>query len=132
MSVTAPADLQKEGKKLWREITTEFDLTHAELALLREACRLVDELQTIRFALLKADATVSGSTGQVRPNPLFDEARKHRESLAKTLGALALPDEEQEKGMTPTQKRAKAAADARWNMQRERESRRFGVVNGTA
>lgn len=111
---TAPADLRASGKKLWRETLNDFDLTAPELRLLLEACRTVDELEVLRTAILDGDLLTVGSTGQPVVSRVYDEIRKHRDSLAKTLGALALPDEDDSKPLTVAQIRAKKANNTRW------------------
>lgn len=129
-----PADLQAAGKKLWKDATSDFDLNPSELALLREASRTLDELEVLRAAVLDSDLITKGSTGQPVVNKLFEEVRKHRDSLNKTLIALALPmgDEDEAKPPTVKQLRAKKAADARWGSKRAEESRRQRFGNGTA
>lgn len=116
----APADLQAAGKKLWREITAEYELSSSELALVREACRTADELEILRQAILDSDLISKGSTGQPVVNKLFDEVRKHRDSLNKTIATLALPlsDGDELKPATVTHLRAKKAANARWAKER--------------
>lgn len=127
-----PPDLQAAGRKLWKDATSEFDLNPSELALLREAARTLDELEILRAAVLDSDLISRGSTGQPVVNRLFEEVRKHRDSLNKTLLALALPmgDEDEAKPPTVKQLRAKKAADARWGSRRADEARR--IANGTA
>lgn len=119
-TVKAPADLQAAGKKMWRDVTTEYELSSSELALLREACRTTDELEILRAAILDSELITTGSTGQPVVNRLFDEVRKHRDSLNKTVATLALPmsDEEELKPATVTHLKAKKAAEARWSKNR--------------
>ena len=65
-----------------------FELSAGEAAVLGEACRTVDELGRLAEAMPDAELIVEGSTGQPRGNPLLDEVRKHRETLARLLSAL--------------------------------------------
>ncbi|MET4588851.1 hypothetical protein [Arthrobacter sp. 754] len=111
---TAPADLRASGKKLWRETLNDFDLTGPELRLLLEACRTVDELEILRAAILDGDLITVGSTGQPVVSRVYDEIRKHRDSLAKTISALALPAEDDSKPQTVAQIRAQKANNSRW------------------
>ncbi|TMR95589.1 terminase [Nonomuraea basaltis] len=114
----APGDLGEAGKALWERVTADFELSTAELVTLLEVCRTVDELDGMRAVLMVDPATVTGSTGQPRANPLFQEARAHRLLLQKLLGDLALPLEGEEVGRTPKQQQASEAAKARWDLER--------------
>jgi hypothetical protein len=111
MRKTPPGDLSKAGKALWTETLATFDLDATEQRLLAEACRACDELDVLRRALASSEPLVEGSQGQPRPNPLYDEMRRHRDSLAKLIGALGIPSPEQQ--VTVSDK-ARAAASARW------------------
>ncbi|WP_143737846.1 hypothetical protein [Microbispora sp. GKU 823] len=119
-----PEDLGEAGRALFSQVVDEFDLELPELVMLAETARTLDELVTIRNELASSKPIVTGSTGQPKVNPLFAEARAHRLLLAKLLGELALPAEEEEKGRTPAQKQAAEAANVRWALERERWGRR--------
>ncbi|MBG0818200.1 hypothetical protein [Planomonospora sp. ID82291] len=119
-----PEDLGDAGRVLWSSVTEDFDLGHAELPLLVEACRTADELVMMRRTLAAEESTVIGSTGQPKAHPLYAELRAHRLLLGKLLDSLALPVEDQEKGLTPNQERAQKAANVRWAMEREKWGRR--------
>lgn len=111
---SAPADLRAVGKKLWRDTLEVFDLTAPELRLLLEACRTADELEILRAAILEGELITRGSTGQPVVSRVYDEIRKHRESLAKTINALGLPGEDDAKPLTVAQIRAQKANNSRW------------------
>jgi len=91
--LTPPRDLQAPGRALWRSILEDYDLSKAELALLRESCRTSDELEVLRSAVLAAEVVTEGSTKQPVVNKVYDELRKHREALTRLLAALDLPAE---------------------------------------
>lgn len=112
--VRAPAGLGAAGRRLWRTIVDVHELEPQELALLAEAARTTDELAAITGALAAADVTTTGAAGQTRAHPLFAEARAHRLTLAKLLGALDLPAEGEEVGRSPASQRASHAAQVRW------------------
>ena len=90
-TAAAPKDLAPMGLDLWQRITHDYELSTAERALLREACRTTDELETLRLALTTADAVTQGSTGQPVVNRLYEELRQHRLHLARLLASLDLP-----------------------------------------
>lgn len=99
-------------------VLADFELGPDDRQLVAEIERTLAELDRISAALSEAPVMVAGSTGQQRVNPLFAEARAHRETLAKLFKALALPAEE-EAAPTLTQQLASAkarnAANARWS-----------------
>lgn len=114
---SAPPDLATVGRKLWRDVVAIYDLRADELPLLAEMARTVDDLATMRAAVLEAGPVVTGSKGQPRPNPLLTEIRGSRLVLARLAGQLGLPDQPGEPGttsQTPAVRRASKAARARW------------------
>lgn len=119
-----PSDLAAAGRRLWREIVAEYELSPAEMAILREACRTADECERIRIALAAAEPTTLGSTGQERGNPLLGEARRHREQLSRLISALALPKDSEQVGLTPASRRAQHAAQTRWAAAAARKAQR--------
>ena len=118
-----PAGLSAPGRQLWRQIAGAFELEPDEVELLRQACRCADEAEDLRAALAAAGPTVTGSTGQVRPNPLYAQLRAHRETLARLLRGLDLPDG---KAAAPSaaSRRASDAASRRWKMEKHRRASR--------
>lgn len=116
---SAPADLRAAGRKLWRETLADFELTAPELRLLLEACRTADELEILRKAILEGDLITKGSTGQPVVARVYDEIRKHRDSFAKTIVALALPADDDAPTLTVPQIRAQKANNSRWSAHRK-------------
>jgi len=94
----APRGLKGPGKALWQATVAEFELSSPELGLLAEACRTRDELERLTIALAGAELLVIGSMGQPRPNPLLDEARKHRETMGRLLALLRPVEDEPTRG----------------------------------
>lgn len=114
-STPAPKGLALEGRRLWRDVLKEFDLGPAELRILEDACREVDLIDMIEAELAGADLVVTGSQGQPVAHPLAQEIRLHRAVLRQLLGALRLPEEEDDSwsGLS-TSERGRKAAMARW------------------
>ena len=88
----APAGLGSAGRALWRGVVDGFELRPDELALLKEAALLLDELGALQAALDGAKTLTTGSRGQLRPNGLYSEMRSHRLALVRLMGALGLGD----------------------------------------
>lgn len=113
----APEGLGEAGRRFWRGIVGAYELTPAEVELLRQAARIVDLLERIDDQLSREDLTVAGSRGQQRSHPLLFaslEQRKVLEGLMNSM-ALPLPGEVQGKRRSPS---AVASAQARWRDRR--------------
>lgn len=110
----APSGLGKRGRRYWRSILATYELSDSELELLTEACRTLDNLDTLDRAIAEAGPTVMGSAGQSVVNPAFTEARGQRTLLHRLIAALALPDDEGDAVPSGHSQRGKAANRARW------------------
>lgn len=123
---SAPSDLAKggPGRAFWRKTLTEFELEEMELTLLREACRTLDEIDLLRKSLDSDKVITKGSTGQPAVNKIFDELRKHRESLVRILAVLPIAEEEERPASSDASRRASHAANARWEAERARQANR--------
>ncbi|ASU77124.1 hypothetical protein CDG81_00925 [Actinopolyspora erythraea] len=88
-----PDHLAGSGHTLWTTITRDYELSTAEQTILAEACSTADELDRLRDALSDASTIVTGSTQQPVVNRLFDELRKHRDTLARLLAHLQVTDD---------------------------------------
>lgn len=118
-SPEVPADLAGPGRAVWVDVLADYDLDVPSQSLLHEIARTVDELERLRAALDAEPTTVAGSMGQPRPNPLFDEVRKHRETLARLVKALDLPDEDEDApAPSMASVRARDAATRRWRREK--------------
>lgn len=118
-----PDDLADAGAALWADVTEKFDLDADDAALLEQACRTADELARLSDAAGIAEPMVEGSKRQPVVNPIYEEVRRHRLTLAKLLKELALPEDEADaKPRDPAadwrSARARKAAETRWDMKR--------------
>lgn len=120
----APAGLKSAGRAVWNSILedlVEFELDARELLVLEAAARQADTNRALESALKDDGMIVEGSQGQRRLNAAVTELRQGRVALERLLASLALPNEEG-KILTAAQKRAQAAAEARWGRGRRRGS----------
>ncbi|MCX5212989.1 hypothetical protein OG689_27600 [Kitasatospora sp. NBC_00240] len=112
-----PANLGEQGGRLWSDVNDENHLRVDELRILEDACREVDLVERLEDALRGQPLLVKGSMGQVVASPLVQELRQHRALVARLLGALRLPDDEEAGGERDARARssqARQAALARW------------------
>lgn len=114
-STPAPDGLADRGAAFWRDVTADYDLTDAELHLLHEACRTLDDLDRLAAMVAEHGVTVKGSAGQPVANPAMTEARGQRLALHRLVAALALPDPDDSPIPTPHSIRSVAANRARWS-----------------
>src|SRR5215218_3889841 len=90
----APTGLRAPGKLLWAAVIDKYVLTAAEVEMLGQACRTTDELDRLERAVrVLPELTTTGSTGQLKPHPLLEEVRAHRQLLERLTTALNLPDD---------------------------------------
>ncbi len=109
----APSGLAAAGRRLWGAVCADYTLEVAELAVLALACRQADDVAALEVAVKADGMMVAGAAGQRRLNAAVGELRQSRATLARLLGQLALPRED-ERPMTAAQERASRAARARW------------------
>jgi hypothetical protein len=119
-----PRGLATGGKRLWRKVTGEYELTGAELELLLQAARTVDELDQLESALAGGNVITTGSRGQAVANPLLAQVRQHRATLGRLITALGLPDDEAPAQPTAASLRASDAAQRRWRTEKHRRAQR--------
>ncbi len=94
-----PKGTGSSGSALWRDVLSKYELEEHETALLREAVRCVDQLDTLAAAVAADGAMVDG-----RVHPALVESRQLRLALARLVAALRLPagdEDDQAAGRRP-------------------------------
>ena len=101
----APKGVGPLGKKLWREVLSEHELTQSELAVLTAACRCVTTCERIAAELerlaevaeddavdpeVRAEARAASVTGS-----LVMEQRQQAATLTRLIASLRLPEEDE-------------------------------------
>lgn len=114
----APAGLGAVGRSLWRaihgDLPDDWELDARELLVLEAAARQADTLAALEASIEADGVVVTGSKGQSRLNAAVTELRQGRVALERLLASLALPGDESGEAMTASERRAQAAARARW------------------
>lgn len=127
--MTAPKGLGAPGKALWKAVLgglpKGWELDEREQEFLGLACHQADDLALLEKAITKTGAMVAGSKDQTVVNPAIPEARQARLAISRLLGALELPDAEEEP-KTHAGLRGQRAARARWGRREHMEAMRNG------
>lgn len=82
----APRGSQEAGRRLWKSVLADFELSEPELCLLRQAARTADVCDQLQ-QLVHRDGPMVDS----RANPALVELRQQRILLARLLVALRVP-----------------------------------------
>jgi hypothetical protein len=85
-----PVGLRTGGKRLWRQVTDEFELGEHETAVLLQACRVADLLDRLQDVIDTSDVVVSSPQG-VKTHPAVVEFRQQALTLAKCMTSLRIP-----------------------------------------
>jgi hypothetical protein len=93
--VSPPKGTRAAGRRLWRAIVVDYDLSGAELEILRQAARVADVLEDLA-ALVAAEGVLEEGTG--RPHPAVVELRQQSITLARLIAALRLPTDGSSRG----------------------------------
>src|SRR6266487_2028633 len=89
----APDGAGPEGRRLWRSVLAEFELT-----VLRQAVRAADRCEALAGALAETGLTTRTAHGAVKLNPVASELRSAELGLCRLLLCLRIPlggDDEQ-------------------------------------
>ena len=92
----APSGLRAGGKRVWTEVSNEYELRVDELDILEDVCREVDMIAALERELKKSGLMATGSMGQPVVNPLVAELRQHRATKKSLWSALKLPSSDGE------------------------------------
>ena len=87
-----PKELEASGRKFWRQVTGDFDLTefhHKELLFQASCC--LDRIETAREAVEKdGKAFISDRFGQLREHPALKVEKENRILFSRLLRELGL------------------------------------------
>jgi len=85
-----PAGLKAEGRRLWMEICSEWDISDAaSRVLLEAACRQADRAAECEARIAKDGLTVKSRNG-ARPHPLLQTEISCRSFVTRALGRLGI------------------------------------------
>lgn len=88
--------LGEAGRRLWDDVTDNWDIAEHERSVLLQACRAADRLDAMNSALAEAPLVVTNTRGDQIPHPLLCESRQTAALLARLCAALGLPSGDQD------------------------------------
>lgn len=108
-----PPGIGPHATRLWRALVDRYELEPTELTVLREIVRVIGRCEALD-AVVRACGPMD-PTGSGRVNAALVEARQQQLALAKLVGALRLPvDEDRASGAAAISDAMSAIASARW------------------
>ena len=113
-----PSNLNQAGRELWGAVTGQYDLAGHELAILGQACRVLDLAESLSRRVKREGAMSVGSQGQQVVHPLLSEARQQRALFGQLMRTLALPDlpaTSADGGLKAVPNQHRQAAGSRWS-----------------
>jgi hypothetical protein len=113
---TEPKGLGAAGAELWASILADVpegcELDAKETAALAHAARMADAIADLEAIVSEQGYLATGVARQVVVHPAVTEIRQTRVALHRLLSSIGL---DAAQALTPRQRRAQRAADARWN-----------------
>lgn len=120
----APKGLAAGGRRLWKAIHDDLDpsleLTTRDLEVLHDACKQQDGIDNLEAAIKQDGEVIDGLHGR-KVHPAVIELRQARQAKTRMLATIEMED----RGMvSPASRRARKAAQTRWDMEREKRGAR--------
>ncbi|AQT81380.1 hypothetical protein B1R94_22190 [Mycolicibacterium litorale] len=118
-----PADLGAAGAAFWTSTLTRYwmDGEPHKLAILEQACRVLDRIAELEAGMTGQPLTVWGSKHQPVIHPLIAEKRFQQGLFASLTKALGLPDSDEDDETEAARlrsERARHAANVRWKKEK--------------
>jgi P27 family predicted phage terminase small subunit len=111
-----PAGLSDRAKRLWRAVLAAYEFSPAEVELLRRALVALDRADEAARVLKRDGITVSDRFGGIKQHPAVDVETRSTALFARLVKQLGIELEDEERQVPGVvSRRAKHAADVRWN-----------------
>ena len=86
-----PKSLGAAGRRLWRQMLADWDLSEDSRVMLTQACHCTDACERLQEIAADEPPMIKGRLGQQLPNPVYAELRAERRLLLALLLALREP-----------------------------------------
>ena len=109
----APSGLQERSRRLWRAVVDSYELSDAELEVLRCACEALDRADAAAATVKAEGITIRDRYGVPKCHPAAELETRNRGLFARLvlqLGVKAVADHVESAATS----RARRAAEARW------------------
>jgi hypothetical protein len=113
--VTPLTSVRSRGQVFADLVHDRYELDEPEEQILTQLSRLMDHADALQAAVEADGAVIVTVRGDRRPNPAIAEVRQVSATIGRLLAQLALPDSAGDLLASPTQQRARRAANTRWN-----------------
>jgi len=111
-----PAGLSKRSAQLWRDVVGEYQLSDAELEVLRCACQTLDRADQAAEVVAREGVTVVDRYGTPKAHPAVDIENRSRALFARLVAQLGVKDLDDSARPDPqVSAKARRAANARWS-----------------
>lgn len=112
----APDSLATEGQRVWKAVTSKYELRADELVTLEDACAASDMVAALTSVWEDEGrpVTTKGSMGQQVIHPLIGEIRTQRAARNALFRQLKLPDDPAGDGAGETNQH-RSAAQSKWS-----------------
>ena len=77
----APHHLSSESKKIYKQLTLDWDFDHSALILLKTALEAYDRLQTARKEIDQEGTAITTPTGHLKPHPSLRIEKEARQGF---------------------------------------------------
>ncbi|MFH0297221.1 P27 family phage terminase small subunit [Bradyrhizobium sp. 31Argb] len=89
-----PATLGEHGRRLWRDVVAEWDLSNvSDLAILEQAAQAYDRAERMRLLIADQGEMIATATGSTKPNGCIALELTARALCSRLIGKLHLSDE---------------------------------------
>jgi phage terminase small subunit len=85
-----PTGLSRRSARLWRQVTEEFELSAAELELLRSGLVALDRADEAARVLASEGLTISDRYGGCKAHPLLDVESRNRTLFSRIVAQLGV------------------------------------------
>ena len=115
----APDGLSTRARRLWRDVLAEYELSAAELEVLRSALVALDRADQAAAVVDAEGVVVVDRYGSPKAHPATDIEARNRTIFARLVAQLGVKVTP-ERVDSPQSVRARAAANTRWKREQAR------------
>jgi hypothetical protein len=86
----APSGLGKAGRRAWRAINEDYELSGADLLVVEQICVEADQAEQLKPLLAMGWFRKDPNTGLPRVNPAYQQHRLLTDSMAKKMASIRI------------------------------------------